>query len=173
MQEAVSRRPPISLYGIVARTHMCTYAANVWDVSIVQGPFSVAPCRTLRLRFAFSASLCGPWLVRRVPGRGAPLAPTPSQSNPGAVQSLEKMQAVVPKLKAAAKAGVEVDGLLGMLEAAMGRIESKQRVADWHKDKKAEEKRKARDAKKVRDVSHACELSWGLSSQLNRSVHAK
>jgi hypothetical protein len=43
---AVSRRPPISLYTIVARTRMYTYAASVWDLSIVQGPFSVAPCQT-------------------------------------------------------------------------------------------------------------------------------
>jgi hypothetical protein len=49
--EAVSPRPPISLDTIVARTHMCTYAAKVWDFSIVQGPFSVAPCQTLTLRF--------------------------------------------------------------------------------------------------------------------------
>jgi hypothetical protein len=33
--EAVSRRPPISLYTIVARTHMYTYAAKVWNLSIV------------------------------------------------------------------------------------------------------------------------------------------
>jgi hypothetical protein len=31
----VSRRPPISLDTIVARTHMYTYAAKVWDLSIV------------------------------------------------------------------------------------------------------------------------------------------
>jgi hypothetical protein len=43
---AVSRRPPISLDAIVARTHMYTYAANVWDLSLVQGPVSVAPCQT-------------------------------------------------------------------------------------------------------------------------------
>jgi hypothetical protein len=49
---AVSRRPPISLDTIVARTHMYTYAAKVWDLSIVQGAFSVAPCRTFALRFA-------------------------------------------------------------------------------------------------------------------------
>jgi hypothetical protein len=30
--EAVSRRPPISLDTIVARTHMYTYDAKVWDV---------------------------------------------------------------------------------------------------------------------------------------------
>jgi hypothetical protein len=34
--EAISRRAPISLSMIVARTHM--YAAKVWDLSIVQGP---------------------------------------------------------------------------------------------------------------------------------------
>jgi hypothetical protein len=43
---AVSRRPPIPLCTVVARTHMYTYAARVWRLSIVQGPFSVAPCRT-------------------------------------------------------------------------------------------------------------------------------
>ena len=41
---AVSRRPPISLCTIVPRTHMYTYAPRVWALSIVQGPFSVAPC---------------------------------------------------------------------------------------------------------------------------------
>jgi hypothetical protein len=40
----VSRRPPIPLSTIVARTHMYTHAAPVWGLSIVQGPFSVAPC---------------------------------------------------------------------------------------------------------------------------------
>jgi hypothetical protein len=40
--------PPISLHTIVARTHMYTYDANVWDLSLVQGPFSVTPCHTLR-----------------------------------------------------------------------------------------------------------------------------
>jgi hypothetical protein len=52
-----SRRPPISLDTTVARTEGYTYAANVWDLSIVQGPFSVAPCQTLALRFAIFASL--------------------------------------------------------------------------------------------------------------------
>jgi hypothetical protein len=28
--------------------HMYTYDAEVWDLSIVQGPFSVAPCQALR-----------------------------------------------------------------------------------------------------------------------------
>jgi hypothetical protein len=36
---------------------MYTYAAKDWDLSIVQGPFSVAPCRTLALRFAAFAPL--------------------------------------------------------------------------------------------------------------------
>jgi hypothetical protein len=48
---AVSRRPPISLVTIVARTEGYTHAAKVWALFIVQGPFSVAPCQTLALRF--------------------------------------------------------------------------------------------------------------------------
>ena len=54
---AVSRRPPISLYTMVPRTEGYTYDVGVWDWSIVQGPFSVAPCQNLRLRFATFASL--------------------------------------------------------------------------------------------------------------------
>ena len=38
---------------------MYTYAAKVWELSLVQGPFSVAPCQTLALRFATVASLYG------------------------------------------------------------------------------------------------------------------
>jgi hypothetical protein len=56
---AVSRRPPISLPRIVARTKGYTYDASVWDLPIVQGPFSVAPCQTVPLRFATVSSLCG------------------------------------------------------------------------------------------------------------------
>jgi hypothetical protein len=44
---AVSRRPPISLYTMVPRTEGYAYDVGVWDLSIVQGPFSVAPCQTL------------------------------------------------------------------------------------------------------------------------------
>jgi hypothetical protein len=33
----------LSIDTIVARTRMNTYAARVWDLSIVQGPFSVVP----------------------------------------------------------------------------------------------------------------------------------
>ena len=43
----VSRHPTIPLSGIVARTEGDAYAAKVWAPSLVQGPFSVAPCRTL------------------------------------------------------------------------------------------------------------------------------
>jgi hypothetical protein len=43
---AVSRRPPISLYTMVARTEGYTYDARVWDLFLVQGPFPVAPCQT-------------------------------------------------------------------------------------------------------------------------------
>jgi hypothetical protein len=47
--EAVSRRPRIPLDTTVARTHMYTHAAKVWDFPLVQGPFSVAPCQTFAL----------------------------------------------------------------------------------------------------------------------------
>jgi hypothetical protein len=50
---AVSPRPPISLYTMVPRTGSYAYDVGVWDLSIIQGPFSVAPCQTV-LRFATS-----------------------------------------------------------------------------------------------------------------------
>jgi hypothetical protein len=37
----------IPLDTMVPRTEGYAYAAKVWDLSIVQGPFSVAPCQTL------------------------------------------------------------------------------------------------------------------------------
>jgi hypothetical protein len=60
---AVARRPPISFCTIVARTGSYAYDVGVWDLSIVQGPFSFAPCQTLTLRFATFASLCAVWKV--------------------------------------------------------------------------------------------------------------
>jgi hypothetical protein len=56
--EAVTRRPPISLDTMVLCTEGYAYDVGVWDLSIVRGPFSVAPCQTLALRFA-CASLYG------------------------------------------------------------------------------------------------------------------
>jgi hypothetical protein len=50
--EAVTRRPPISLDTMVPRTEGYTNDVGVCDLSIVQGPFSVAPCQTLKSRFA-------------------------------------------------------------------------------------------------------------------------
>jgi hypothetical protein len=50
---AVSRRPPTPLDTMVARTHLYTYAANVWDLSLAQGPFPVARrAKPSELRFA-------------------------------------------------------------------------------------------------------------------------
>jgi hypothetical protein len=49
---AVTRRPPIPLYTMVARTGGYAYDVGVWGLSIVQGPFSVAPCQPLKARFA-------------------------------------------------------------------------------------------------------------------------
>jgi hypothetical protein len=69
---AASRRPPIPLSTIVARTNMYTYDANVWGLSIVQGPFSVAPRQTpdvaIRNRVFFPRMGCtalSPGAVRR------------------------------------------------------------------------------------------------------------
>ena len=42
---------------VVARTGGYMADARVWDLSIIQGPFPVAPRRTLTLRFATFASL--------------------------------------------------------------------------------------------------------------------
>ena len=39
--------PPVSLDTVVARTECYTYDVGVWDVHLVQGPFSAAPCSTL------------------------------------------------------------------------------------------------------------------------------
>ena len=44
-----------SLYSMVARTRSYAYDVGLWDSSIIEGPFSVAPC--LGLRFATFASL--------------------------------------------------------------------------------------------------------------------
>jgi hypothetical protein len=43
---AVTRRPSISPYTMAPRTGGYAYDFGVWDLSIVQGPFSVAPCQT-------------------------------------------------------------------------------------------------------------------------------
>jgi hypothetical protein len=42
-----SRRPPVSLLTSVPRTEGYTHHAKVWDLPLIRGPFSVAPCRTL------------------------------------------------------------------------------------------------------------------------------
>jgi hypothetical protein len=65
--EAVSRRPPISLYTIIARTHMYTYAARVWDLSIVPRAIFCRPVPTPTLRFATCSS------VRRITVAVTPL----------------------------------------------------------------------------------------------------
>jgi hypothetical protein len=49
--------PPSSIATVVPRTEGYTYDARVWDLSIVQGPFSIAPWQTFALRFATFASL--------------------------------------------------------------------------------------------------------------------
>jgi hypothetical protein len=52
--EAVSRRPPISLYTMVPRAHIYTYGAEVWALSIVKGFHFLSPrTEPFTLRFAF------------------------------------------------------------------------------------------------------------------------
>jgi hypothetical protein len=46
---AVSPRPPNPFSRMVARTEGYAYATKAWDLSLVQGPFSVAPCQALPL----------------------------------------------------------------------------------------------------------------------------
>jgi hypothetical protein len=67
----VSRRPPISLDTIVARTRMYTYAANVWDLSIVQGPSPVIRSLFHFCLLRFAAFFIAVWfegMWRRGPG---------------------------------------------------------------------------------------------------------
>jgi hypothetical protein len=52
---AVTRRPPISLYTMVRGY---AHDVGVWDLSVAQGAFSVAPCQKPKeSRFANFASL--------------------------------------------------------------------------------------------------------------------
>jgi hypothetical protein len=48
---------PIRITGIVSRTQGYTYDVKLRALCIVQGPFSVAPCQTLLVRFATFTSL--------------------------------------------------------------------------------------------------------------------
>jgi hypothetical protein len=80
----VTRRPPISLSTIVARIEGYTYAAKGWAVSLVQGPFPVAPCQTLFVRFAtslYSASSERMEAVHSTSSRAARALLTASQLN--------------------------------------------------------------------------------------------
>jgi hypothetical protein len=55
----------MSLHTIVARPEGYAYAASAKDVSVVQGPLSVAPCQTLivtiRKLYAEHTSLYAEW----------------------------------------------------------------------------------------------------------------
>ena len=57
----------------------------VWDLSIIQGPVSVAPCQTLALRFA-TCFVASRWGRRRRCGRGCSSAP-PTAASRGARRS--------------------------------------------------------------------------------------
>jgi hypothetical protein len=54
---AVSRRPTnFPLHDIAARSEGYTYAANVWDLSLAQGPVSVAPSPNLHVTIRIGVS---------------------------------------------------------------------------------------------------------------------
>jgi hypothetical protein len=57
---AVTRRPPISLYMMVLRTEGFAYDVGVWDLSIVQGPFSATPpnLRVFATNFCIAVCVC-------------------------------------------------------------------------------------------------------------------
>ena len=61
----------VSLDRIVARAEGYTFAATVWDLSIVEGPFSAAPCHnpSITLRFAPSRLRCAPPLCSHHEGQ--------------------------------------------------------------------------------------------------------
>jgi hypothetical protein len=61
----------VSLDKIVARAEGYTFAATVWDLSIVEGPFSAAPCHnpSITLRFAPSRLRCAPPLCSHHEGQ--------------------------------------------------------------------------------------------------------
>jgi hypothetical protein len=77
---AVTRRPPISLYMTVPRTGGYAYDVGVWDLSIVQGPVSVAPSQTLALRFATVSSLHVGRTMSQPAAAGRRLAPSPASA---------------------------------------------------------------------------------------------
>jgi hypothetical protein len=66
-----TRRPPIS-FSRIARSEGYTNAANVWAVSLVQGPFSVAPCQTLPRPIRLFTSLYGGAVCVSAPGCPSP-----------------------------------------------------------------------------------------------------
>jgi hypothetical protein len=77
--EAVSRRPPIYLYRIIAHTHMHMYATKCWALSTVQGPFPVAPCQTFTRydsHLLSSAVTLGVAACRCKQGRRPPTVPS-------------------------------------------------------------------------------------------------
>jgi hypothetical protein len=72
---AVTRRSPISLDTMVPRTGGYTHDVGVWDVCIIQGPFSVAPCQTLGVTIR---TFC---IAERGMGRGGRWRPSRAASS--------------------------------------------------------------------------------------------
>ena len=73
---------------IVARAEGYTFAATVWDLSIVEGPFSAAPCHnpSITLRFAPSRLRCAPPLCSHHEGQAGHSLQLPTRSVASRVQ---------------------------------------------------------------------------------------
>jgi hypothetical protein len=88
---AVRRRPPSYLDTIVLRTGGYTYGVGGWDSSIVQGPFSAAPCHAFKLRFATFASLYAAALgVGGIPKHGSAMPQPTQRSRAAPAKSTER-----------------------------------------------------------------------------------
>jgi hypothetical protein len=79
---------------MVPRTGGYVYDVGVWDLSIIQGPFSVAPCQTLTLRFATFSSTQATSDLKQTTEAADTLQQILS------VDSLEKMDTMVDDLAA-------------------------------------------------------------------------
>jgi hypothetical protein len=104
---AVTRRPPVPLDTMIPHNEGYACDVGVWGLSIVQGPFSVAPCQTLALRFAVAVGGAGMRTGSEEDVRG-------SVHGPLGVEVLDQLAHVV-------NAGLhEVDGLqVGLRLAAL------------------------------------------------------
>jgi hypothetical protein len=76
---------PVSLDTSVARTHMYTYAAKFWDLSLVQGHFLSFPCQTLASNS--QRSIAARTVIEKAQSTTASYLHNPSSAQAGSVVS--------------------------------------------------------------------------------------